>query len=62
MIRKIGNFPYNISKFEKETEKLFPNEDVLIGAIDEADEGIIQQFFENILEYEINNRNLDKKS
>ena len=62
MIRKIGNFPYDISKFEKEAEKLFPNEDVLIGAMDEADEGIIQQFFENVLEYEINNRNLDKKN
>ena len=61
MVRKIGNFPYDISKFEKETEKLFPNEDIVVGAMNEADEGIIQQFFENVLKYEINDRKLNKK-
>ena len=60
MIRKVGNFPYNISKFEKEVEKLFPNEDIVVGAMDEADEEIIQQFFEDVLKYEINDRNLNK--
>lgn len=57
MIRKIGYFPYDISKFEKEAERLFQNENIIVGAMDEADEELIQNFFEDVLEYEINDRN-----
>ena len=45
MVRKEGNFPYNISKFEKETERLFPNENIIVGAMEGADEELIQNFF-----------------
>lgn len=44
MVIKEGNFPYDISKFEKEAEILFPNEKIIVGAIDEADEELIQSF------------------
>ncbi len=62
MIRKIGNFPYDISKFEKESKELFDDEDIIVGAMDGADEKIIQKFFDDVLNYEINDRNLDKKN
>ncbi len=62
MIRKIGKFPYDISKFEKESKELFDDEDIIVGAMDGADEKIIQKFFDNVLNYEINDRNLDKKN
>lgn len=62
MIRKIGNFPYDISKFEKESKELFDDEDIIVGAMDGADEGIIQKFLDDVLDYEINDRNLDKKN
>ena len=62
MIRKIGNFPYDISKFEKEAKKLFGDEDIIVGAIDGADEAIIQKFLDDVLDYEINDRKLDKKN
>ncbi len=62
MIRKIGNFPYDISGFEKKSETLFNNEDIIVGAMDGADEKIIQKFFDDVLNYEINDRNLDKKN
>ena len=61
MIRKIGNFPYDISKFEKEAKELFDDEDIIVGAIDGADEAIIQKF-DDVLAYEINDRNLDNKN
>ena len=32
MVRKEGNFPYNISDFEKKAEKYFPNENIVVGA------------------------------
>lgn len=62
MIRKIGNFPYDISKFEKEAKKLFGDEDIIVGAIDGVDEAIIQKFLDDVLDYEINARNLNKKN
>ncbi len=62
MIRKIGKFPYDISKFEKESKELFDDEDIIVGAMDGADEKIIQKFFDDVLNYEINDRNLDKKN
>lgn len=62
MIRKIGNFPYDFSKFEKETKELFGDEDIIVGAIDGADEAIIQKFLDDVLDYEINDRKLDKKN
>lgn len=62
MIRKIGNFPYDISKFEKEAKELFGDEDIIVGAIDGADEVIIQKFLDDVLDYEINARKLDKKN
>ena len=57
MVIKEGNFPYDISKFEKEAERLFPNEKIIVGAMDEADEELIQNFLNDVLEYEIANRN-----
>lgn len=57
MVRKVGNFPYNISKFEKDAEKLFPNEDIIVGAMDGANEEIIQNFLDNVLKYEIAEKN-----
>jgi len=62
MIKRIGNFPYDISKFEKEAETLFHNEDIIVGAMDETDEAIIQKFFDDVLDYEIKERNLDNKN
>ena len=62
MIRKIGNFPYDISKFEKEAKKLFGDEDIIVGAIDGADEAMIQKFLNDVLDYEMNDRKLDKKN
>ncbi len=62
MIRKIGNFPYDISKFEKESKELFDDEDIIVGAMDGVDEKIIQKFFDDVLNYEIKDRNLDKKN
>ena len=63
MVRKEGNFPYDISKFEKEAEKLFPNENIIVGAMDGADEELIQSFLNDVLEYEKAERNLnDRKS
>ena len=61
MVRKEGNFPYDISKFEKEAERLFPNENIIVGAIDEADEELIQSFLNNVLEYEKAERNLNER-
>lgn len=62
MVRKVGNFSYNISKFEKETEKLFPNEDIIVGAMDGANEEIIQNFLDGVLKYEIAEKNLNNKN
>ena len=62
MIRKIGNFPYDFSKFEKETKELFGDEDIIVGAIDGADEAMIQKFLNDVLDYEMNDRKLDKKN
>lgn len=53
MVIKEGKFSYDISKFEKEAERLFPNENIIVGAIDGVDEKIIQNFLEEVLEYEI---------
>lgn len=61
MVRKEGNFPYNISKFEKETERLFPNENIIVGAMNGADEKIIQSFLNDVLEYEKAERNLNER-
>ena len=61
MVRKEGNFPYNISKFEKEAEKLFPNENIIVGAMDGADEELIQSFLNDVLEYEKAERNLNDR-
>lgn len=49
MVRKEGNFPYDISKFEKEAERLFPNENIIVGSMDEADEELIQNFLDDVL-------------
>lgn len=63
MVRKEGNFPYDISKFEKEAERLFTNENIIVGAMDGADEELIQSFLNDVLEYEKAERNLnDRKS
>ncbi len=62
MIKRIGNFPYDISKFEKEAKELFDDEDIIVGAMDGVDEKIIQKFFDDVLNYEIKDRNLDKKN
>lgn len=61
MVIKEGNFPYDIAKFEKEAERLFPNEKIIVGAIDEADEELIQSFFDDVLEYEKAERNLNNR-
>lgn len=57
MVKKEGNFPYDISKFEKEAERLFPNENIIVGAMDGADEELIQSFLDDVLKYEIAERN-----
>jgi len=57
MVKKEENFPYDISKFEKEAERLFPNENIIVGAMDGADEELIQSFFDDVLEYEKAERN-----
>ena len=62
MIRKVGNFPYNIFRFEKEAEKLFPNEDIIVGAMDEVNEEIIQNFLDNLLKYEIAEKNSNNRN
>ena len=41
---------------------VFDDEDIIVGAIDGADEAIIQKFFDDVLAYEINDRNLDNKN
>ena len=61
MVIKEGKFPYDISKFEKEAERLFPNENIIVGAMDDADEELIQDFLNDVLEYEIAERNLNKR-
>lgn len=61
MVIKEGKFPYDISKFEREAERLFPNEKIIVGAIDEADEDLIQSFFDDVLEYEKAERNLNDR-
>ena len=61
MVIKEGKFPYDISKFEKEAERLFPNENIIVRAIDEADEELIQSFLNNVLEYEKAERNLNDR-
>lgn len=61
MIKKVGNFPYDISKFEEKAERLFPNEDIIVGTMDEADEEIIQNFLEDVLRYEMDNRNSNEE-
>lgn len=53
MVKKEGNFPYNISDFEKKADKYFPNEDIVVGAMDGVDEEIIQAFFSNVMDYEM---------
>ena len=58
MVRKEGNFLYDISKFEKEAERLFTNENIIVGAMDGADEELIQSFLNDVLEYEKAERNL----
>lgn len=57
MVKKEGKYPYDISKFEKEAERLFPNENIIVGAMDEVDEELIQNFLNDVLEYEIADRN-----
>ena len=61
MVRKEGKFSYDISKFEKETERLFPNENIIVGAIDGADEKLIQNFLNNVLEYEKTEKKINKR-
>ncbi|MBQ2937284.1 MAG: hypothetical protein IJE05_00125 [Clostridia bacterium] len=61
MVRKEGNFTYDISKFEKEAERLFPNENIIVGAMDGADEELIQKFFDDVLEYEKAEKNLNDR-
>ena len=61
MVIKEENFLYDISKFEKEAERLFPNENIIVGAIDEADEQLIQNFLNDVLEYEKAERNLNDR-
>ena len=61
MIKKEGNFPYNISKFEKEAEKLFPNKNIIVGTMDGADEELIQSFLDDVLEYEKAERNINER-
>ena len=61
MVIKEENFLYDISKFEKEAERLFPNENIIVGAIDEADEELIQNFLNDVLEYEKAERNLNDR-
>lgn len=41
MIKKEGKFPYHISKFEKEAERLFQNENIIVEAMDGANKEII---------------------
>jgi len=62
MVRKVGNFPYNISRFEKEAEKLFPNEDIIVGAMDGANEEIIQNFLDDVLKYEMAEKNSNNRN
>ena len=45
----------------KEAERLFPNEKIIVGAMDGADEELIQNFLNDVLEYEIAERNLNKR-
>ena len=52
MIKKVGNFPYDISKFEKESKEIFGDEEIIVGAMDGANEKLIQNFLEGVLEYE----------
>ncbi len=61
MVRKEGDFPYDISKFEKEAERLFPNENIIVGAMDGADEELIQNFLNDVLEHEKAERNLNER-
>jgi hypothetical protein len=61
MVRKEENFPYDISKFKKEAERLFPNENIIVGAMDGADEELIQNFLNDVLEYEKAERNLNNR-
>ena len=57
MIRKIGNFPYDISKFEKESKEIFGDEEIIVGAMNGADEKLIQNFLDGVLGYESKDRN-----
>ena len=61
MVRKEENFPYDISKLKKEAERLFPNENIIVGAMDGADEELIQNFLNDVLEYEKAERNLNNR-
>lgn len=61
MVRKEENFSYDISKFKKEAERLFPNENIIVGAMDGADEELIQNFLNDVLEYEKAERNLNNR-
>lgn len=61
MVRKEGNFPYDISKFEKEA-RLFPNENIIVGAMDGANEEIIQNFLDDVLKYEIDEKNSNNRN
>ena len=63
MVIKQGNFPYDISDFTKKADKLFPNEDIVVGVVDESlcSEEIMQQFLNNVLEYEIADKKINGK-
>lgn len=61
MVIKEGKFPYDISKFEKEAERLFPNENIIVGAMEGADEELIQNFLNDVLKYEKAERNLNDR-
>ncbi len=53
MVKKEGKFPYDISEFEKKAEKYFPNENIMVGAMEGVDEEIVQAFLSNVMDYEI---------
>ena len=61
MVIKEENFQYDISKFEKEAERLFPNQNIIVGAMEGADEELIQNFLNDVLEYEKAERNLNDR-
>ncbi len=58
MVKKDGKFSYDISKFEKEINKIYKDEEIIVGAMEGVDEKLIQAFFDNVLEYEKNYNSL----